>query len=1280
MRRTPLLASLLATLAFSPLSPLSPAACASFEKSYRDLTPEPPPALAASAPSPAADALIARFYGAGGVDPRSIAEALAREPGHSGLHEIAAFDALLRADKHAAFEHFLAAAADQNAVSPELYLWQVQKLARSTTDHLRAQALLRELMARHPRPAVRQLAAFDLARELRRVGEYEEAEALVGGLRFIDAWQVLGTFDNDQGKGFQTEYPPEQDADLARVYTGVRLPIRFRPIAVGKLDGALPLGDAMWPADSAVAYAQTFVAADRGRQLDLRITTTNAVRVWLNGQLVAADDKLSHEELDNVVARINLTPGWNRLLVKSAHETGPFRLAARITELDGSVPTDVRYVATATGGPTASAPAGAKGQPATGALVSPLGAIDKLADKNRKRFLEAQLWAREGHARRASFYLTPLLRDAPDNPVVMYFAAAALEENSEAGKALDLWNRGVAAHPEALAFAMERAHFNMGRRLWEKAQKDLEAVLAKNPAARDAMMDMATLYGHREWTIDRCQALEAVVAKWPDDADALAELGRCKNSLGYAEEAERALRRARALAPGETYILQRLLFLAQQRLDHGAADGLVRELRVARPSSPEFLLEAAELLRREGKPSESESMLAAAREASPDSPWAYDKLAQLAYEARRRPDAERWWRLALERDPENTGLAQRLATLSPTSLPLGDRLAPTADDIDRAVRSAEHVKVHPGSHAVLLLDDEVTTVNPDGGSKRIVTQVAEAVTTEGRDLLIQARLPTYGRVSVIEAFSVKKNGERQDASSIQGGTVRFRSFDVGSIAVLQYAHYAPPPHFLPNEFVQQWHFQSPSMQSESARWRVLLPADRTLNVETRGPVERSTEVIGDRKVWSFSARSAPPLVPEPSATPPTDELWMAAVSTLSSWDAYARWEAALLGEAFTASPELDALAKKLTADAKTPREKLDRLTAYVAQEIRYQQDYEDTIAGVKPHSAGMVLERGYGDCKDKAVLMIRLARIAGVELRFAVLRTTPFGKVLKQIPNQQFNHAIVYAPKQAGIDEGFFIDTTTNGLDVGNMRTDDEGALSLVIDSAGHWEFVPIPYQSADLEYARHDVKVDLKAPEKAVGHDHFEARGGVASGVRAMLRTGESAKKYYQGLSDQLFSGTTLIGGKADHDQDITRPVSVDLDIDLKNAVKPEDDRFRLDVPLLFPLAHSAALSTRQHPLRLWRGAESIAMDVDLGEGQQASHLPPDFSVEHACFTVSRASEVKGAHVNVRIRYKNTCAEIAPADYPAFRAAVQKVVARAQDDIVFGGKGKGAPAAKKKL
>ncbi len=418
-------------------------------------------------------------------------------------------------------------------------------------------------------------------------------------------------------------------------------------------------------------------------------------------------------------------------------------------------------------------------------------------------------------------------------------------------------------------------------------------------------------------------------------------------------------------------------------------------------------------------------------------------------------------------------------------------------------------------------------------------------------------------------------------------------------------------------------------------------------------------------------------------TPAADELWTAAVSTLQSWDGYARWEEALLADAFPPSARARRPGEEAHRSARTtPREKLDRFWAHVAQEIRYQQDYEDTIAGVKPHAAGMVVERGYGDCKDKAVLLIRLARAVGVELRFArAAHHARSARCWKQIPNQQFNHAIAYAPKQEGIDEGFFIDTTTNGLDIGNLRTDDEGALSLVMaPDTGRWEFLPIPYQSADLEFVKHDIDVDLRDPGRGGRpRPHRGARRRGGRRARGAPQRGGGASGTTRRVSDQLFAGTTLLSGKAEHDQDLTRPLAVSLDIDLGNAVKPEDDRSRLDVPVVFPLAHVAALAVRQHPLKLWRGVQSLTMDVELGKGQQAFHVPPDFDVQHPCFSLSRKVETRGTHVVVRSFYKNTCAEVAPADYPAFRAAVQKAVARAQDTIVFSSGKSAPPPARKK-
>jgi hypothetical protein len=41
----------------------------------------------------------------------------------------------------------------------------------------------------------------------------------------------------------------------------------------------------------------------------------------------------------------------------------------------------------------------------------------------------------------------------------------------------------------------------------------------------------------------------------------------------------------------------------------------------------------------------------------------------------------------------------------------------------------------------------------------------------------------------------------------------------------------------------------------------------------------------------------------------------------------------------------------VVANAQSPYEKVLKIHEYVIEKIRYQQDYEHTIAGVKPHSA-----------------------------------------------------------------------------------------------------------------------------------------------------------------------------------------------------------------------------------------------------------------------------------------------------------------------------------------
>ncbi len=1208
------------------------------------------------------DQLVSDFYGAGLAPEAAAARAgeLQRQhPDCARVHEVAAWAALLAGDSAGAWIHFLRAAADLDSDATELYLWELSFGARAEAQV--DMQLLDELRHNHPRAQVRQLATLELARLYDRYGRFAEAAELARSLGNISEWQLMGALDNDQGKGFLTVYPPEQKIDLAAELPGPLVPLHWRKVERLTRLGVVPLASLLWPHEFAVAYLATWVHSDRERAVQLRITSSSPTRAFVNDGLVLSEEQVAGGDFDNLIAPVALHAGWNQILIKSAHRRGVWTVRARLSGDDGAPLAGLAYSAA----PQQYVAGPARESTDTLPATAPIGGPD-----GRRLLVESQLSARAGRERQSLSSLQELLDAHPTNLLAQYLGALAYWDAEELGKTIDLLNQGVqATGGRAGAFLTKRGHYYAQKQLWEKAQIDLLAAVALGPRTRTSQLELADLYEKRGWQVDRGQLLEQMLQRWPDDSWAMRERAECLDGQGYAAEAERLLERAATVEPGDDETWIKLRDLARRRNDFSSERRRVTELERLSPSSPGYVLDDGGLWRRKGDAARARARFEEAARMSPEWPRPWELLGNLAYERGHRDDALAAWKRAHDRDPNNSALAQRIEFLEPTRLGFIEKLVPSEADIDRAL--GEKRRVHPAAQVALLFDHEVTEVNADGSARRVVTQVSEALDEKGRDAITHERLPTAGALKILRAYSVSAGdkGERQEASSIRGGEVRFRNLQVGSKTVLQYVHYLPVGHFLPGSYQAQWYFQTPARQHEDATWVLVLPRGRALHTEITGDVQETRSSDGDREVHVFHAAHTAPLVQEAHMPPPEDLLTQVDVSTVDSWDDYVRWERALLADAFHSSSSLDALTDKLLAGAHSPREKLDKLFHHVAQEVRYQQDYETSIAGVRPHAAPVVIERGYGDCKDKAVLLIQMARRAGIKLQFAILRTTPAGRVRREVPNQQFNHAIVWVPKQDGIDQPFFMDPTSDGLDMGNLRTDDQGALSLVMEpESGKWQFREIPYQSPELQYDRHKIHMLVKSATEATALDEMSLRGGLAMGLRHLLRNEGEAKKLFETLAAALFPGTTLRDGKAGDREDIWHPLTLSLDLDVSQSIHPEEDSWRLAIPGSFHLASTVALKKRETPLRLGPPDSSLYdIEVALPEGHQVVHAPKDFTVEDRCFTLSRRAKVEPRKVVLHVEYTRRCTDVAVADYAAYRDAVQLAVHHFTDDLVFG-------------
>jgi hypothetical protein len=134
----------------------------------------------------------------------------------------------------------------------------------------------------------------------------------------IRRWAILTTFDNTGMKGFDVAYVPEKGVSLKADLPGkggrfVRLVEFETPDPQGKVDLNTVLGKEM----GAIAYAFAVVESPSARDVEVRVGTNNALKIFLNGREVFFRHEYHHGmKMDQYVARARLLQGRNKILLK----------------------------------------------------------------------------------------------------------------------------------------------------------------------------------------------------------------------------------------------------------------------------------------------------------------------------------------------------------------------------------------------------------------------------------------------------------------------------------------------------------------------------------------------------------------------------------------------------------------------------------------------------------------------------------------------------------------------------------------------------------------------------------------------------------------------------------------------------------------------------------------------------------------------------------------------------------------------------------------------------
>ena len=192
----------------------------------------------------------------------------------------------------------------------------------------------------------------------------------------------------------------------------------------------------------------------------------------------------------------------------------------------------------------------------------------------------------------------------------------------------------------------------------------------------------------------------------------------------------------------------------------------------------------------------------------------------------------------------------------------------------------------------------------------------------------------------------------------------------------------------------------------------------------------------------------------------TGESWAAIAQSYS-----AQVDARLAG--IDLRPTVSAL---LTGAAKDRPARVARLLAWLHAEVRYT-GLEFGESAIVPYSPTEVLERKYGDCKDKATLLVALLRTADIPAHVALLSTSPGVDTDPALAGLGvFDHAIVFIPAE-GDDAELWIDATAEHAAVGELPVVDQGRMALIA-AEGTTELVttPVAEPAANRSFERREI------------------------------------------------------------------------------------------------------------------------------------------------------------------------------------------------------------------
>ena len=352
-------------------------------------------------------------------------------------------------------------------------------------------------------------------------------------------------------------------------------------------------------------------------------------------------------------------------------------------------------------------------------------------------------------------------------------------------------------------------------------------------------------------------------------------------------------------------------------------------------------------------------------------------------------------------------------------------------------------------------------------------------------------------------------------------------------------------------------------------------------------------------------------------------------SSIPSWNDVYQWYKQLAADRYTPDAQIEALVHQLTKDLTTKADKIRAIYHFVASRIRYV-GIELGQSAYQPSPAAEVLQKQYGDCKDKTTLLITMLELVGIRAYPVLINPSPYERTDTELPSlNQFSHMLAAIPVSARRDllvttpsarrrdlpgarsHYIWLDATSSTCSYGNLPYSNQGRKGFLIGEE-QGEFVDIPIFPAETNRLTSTTELWLSEEGSVQGRLHIETRGQYAINARwtyqqvppSQLQTTLATE-----LSQQ-FPGIAVEWSNISDLGALNVPVEMELSFHVQNyATLLENEKMMMPMPIdeFAEYAEMVAAPQRVYSLDLGYPTQiEKAIQIHLPEGWTAV-LPAD-------------------------------------------------------------------------